>query len=93
MYAAYKHFFEEMNFFFASIAAETLRMLGVDDVQVDVLKSFKLKSKGDVVYEKDFIDGFCFRGTSCIASNTEGLKIDSASSDNVVHVSEIKVGG
>ncbi|WP_024427700.1 AimR family lysis-lysogeny pheromone receptor [Bacillus safensis] len=68
VYAAYKHFFEEMNFFFASIAAETLRMFGVDDIQIDVLKSFKLKSKGDVVYEKDFIDGFCFRGTSCIAS-------------------------
>ncbi|WP_353854752.1 AimR family lysis-lysogeny pheromone receptor [Bacillus sp. Bos-x628] len=68
IYKALNHFLGEMNLFFASIVAETLRLCGVDSNQVEALKSIKLKTKGDVVYEKDFIDGFCFRGTSGVAS-------------------------
>ncbi|WP_144666730.1 AimR family lysis-lysogeny pheromone receptor [Bacillus altitudinis] len=68
IYKAFSHFHKEMNFFFASLAAETLRIVGVDPNQVKALKEIKLKTKGAVVYEKDFINGFCFRGISSFAS-------------------------
>ncbi|MEC0478934.1 AimR family lysis-lysogeny pheromone receptor [Bacillus licheniformis] len=65
IYRGYGHFFKKMNFFFASLIADVLPSLGIDNRQVSELKSFKFEKKGEVLYEESFIDGISFRGDSC----------------------------
>ncbi|MEC3678200.1 AimR family lysis-lysogeny pheromone receptor [Bacillus velezensis] len=60
-YKGWRYFLGKMNFLFASLSADFLLTLGVDEDQVQALKSITFE-KGEVIYEENFISSFSFRG-------------------------------
>ncbi|MEC1940348.1 AimR family lysis-lysogeny pheromone receptor [Bacillus velezensis] len=68
LHQGYIHFHTGMNYLFASLIADDLMMIGEDRGHASVLKNLKIKSRGEIFYEKDFINCFSFRsGFCCVA--------------------------
>ncbi|WP_412095554.1 AimR family lysis-lysogeny pheromone receptor [Bacillus inaquosorum] len=63
IHQGYVHFHTGMNYLFASLIADDLVSLGGDAGHASVLKTLKIKSRGEIFYEKDFINCFSFRSS------------------------------
>jgi hypothetical protein len=58
MYECRRSFFDQSNYFFASLAAREAKKMGESSILIDELIEFKVKTKGDVEFEKNFIRCF-----------------------------------
>ncbi|MDH6597585.1 AimR family lysis-lysogeny pheromone receptor [Bacillus aerius] len=58
-YDGFSYFFKQMNCLFANMIADDLSTFGVDDIQIQALKSINF-SKGEIKFEKNVISCFNF---------------------------------
>lgn len=62
-----KQFFDQSNYLFASLAAKEVKNLGETSVLIDEFINFKIKTKGDVEFEENYIR--CFNCSSYRSSS------------------------
>ncbi|CAM3632930.1 AimR family lysis-lysogeny pheromone receptor [Mesobacillus zeae] len=53
-----KKFFNDAKYFFASLAAQEVKNLGEQSAMIDEFIEFKINTKGDVLFEENFIGSF-----------------------------------